>query len=89
MALQAGVDVVQGIQTLMNGIVEAGGAAGQAFFNHQIVVTQMLLQQPGPALLFGEADAAVQTVTGIGAVAVSIGVAQTYNVLFHKKILPD
>ena len=69
----------------MNGIIKAGGAAGQTFFDHQIFLPQLLLQQSGPAFRLVETDAAVGAVSGIGAVAVGVGVTEAENVLFHKK----
>ena len=72
----------------MDGVIEAGGAAGETFFNDQIFFSQMLLQQPGPALLLGETDAAVQAVRWVGTVAVGVGIAEADHVFFHRCSLP-
>ena len=85
-ALEAGIDVVQTVQPFVDGFVKTGGAAGQTLFNYQIVISQLLLQQAGPALVLIEADAAVGTVSGVRAVAMGIGIAEADNELFNINI---
>ena len=82
-AHEDGVCHIQGGHGFVEGVGEDGGAAGQTLFQDQIVLTQCLLQQAGPAFVFVEAGAAVGAVGGIGAVAVGIGVTETDDVFFH------
>ena len=84
MALQAGIDVIQGAETFVEGVFKAGGAAGKTFLGDQILIAQLGLEQPGPALVFVEADAAVGGIGRIGAVAVGVGVAKTTMCFFMK-----
>ena len=65
MALQAGVDIIQCIQSFVDRIIKASGPAGQAFLDHQVFFSQLLLQQACPAFVFIEPDAAVSTITGV------------------------
>ena len=83
-ALQQGVEHGEGVHSLVEGVGEHGGPAGQPLLRHQIVGAQGLLQQTGPPLVLVEADAAVGAVGGVGAVAVGVGVAQTEYVFFHR-----
>ena len=68
----------------MDGIIKAGGAAGQTLFHHQILVSQLSLQAAGPALVFVEANTAVGAIGGVGAIAVGVGITETNNMLFHS-----
>lgn len=64
----------------MDGIGEAGGSAGKAFFDDQIIAAEFLAQQAGPAFMF------IETSVGVGAVAVGVGIAEAYNMFFHRWI---
>ena len=82
MAFQTGIDIVKGIEALADGAFKAGGSAGQALFRYQIVLPQRVLQQPGPALLFREADSAVGAVARVCTVAVGIGIPKAEDIFF-------
>ena len=71
----------------MDGIVEAGGPAGEALLDDQVLLPQCRLEPPGPALGFVEADAAVGAVTGVCALAVGVAVAEADDVFFHGSCL--
>jgi hypothetical protein len=72
----------------VDGIVKAGGPAGEALLDDEVFLAQQALEPPGPALGFIEADAAVGAVAGVGAVAVGVAVAEADDVFFHDFFLP-
>ena len=63
-------------------------ASVQTFLDDQIVLTQIGLQQLRPALLFRKSYTAVSAVSGVGAVAVGIGIAEAKDVFFHRQTPP-
>ena len=50
---------------------------------------QSLLEQMGPALIFVKTIAAVRAVSGVGTVAMGIGVTEADNMLFHESTIPS
>jgi hypothetical protein len=67
----------------VDGIVKAGGPAGEALLDDEIFLAQQALEPPGPTLGLIEADAAVGAVAGVGTVAVGVAVAEADDVFFH------
>ena len=83
MAHEGGIDDPQAVHALVERIGEHGGAAGQPLLQNQVPFPQLLLQQAGPALRLVKPIAAGHGVSGVGAVAVGIGITEAYDVFFH------
>ena len=86
MALEERIGHAQSVHRLMDGVHENRRPARKALFRHKILAAQRCLQPTGPALILVEADAVVGAVRRVGAIAVSVGVAQTKDMLFHRSI---
>ena len=85
MAHKGGEDHIQTGQSLGQRIVKDGGPAAQTLLQYQVFVPQRLGQQTGPALGFVETVTAVGAIEGLGAVAVGVGIAKTYDMLLHPQ----
>lgn len=84
MALEAGADIVDRGQAFVERIVENSGAAGETLLQDQVSLSQRGLEPLGPALLFIEAqERSIGAVGAVGAVAMGVGVAQTYDMLLQ------
>ena len=69
---------LQTVQLRIKGIVKDGGASGETFLDHGVVlIAQLFLQAGRPA------DALVISLTGNGNIAPGIGIAETDNAFFH------
>jgi len=69
MGHKAWIKVIKAGQAFMDGIIETGGAAGQALFQDKKAIPKVSLEKTGPALLFTEPPA------GFSAIAVGVGIA--------------
>ena len=85
-ALEKRIGHAQSVHRLMDGVHENRRPARKALFRHKILAAQRRLQPTGPALILVEADAVVGAVCRVGAIAVSVGVSQTKDMLFHRSI---